>query len=233
MSAAIEDTLTHAIDVFSPRLFPYPTTSVLVDTNTVYRAIHFFSRREQLNDLLSLSKSHRVNLFFPEWGLSEVEEHLPEIATQTKRTIHWVTDTWVETIAPLIRIIPDVALTKPSALEADLVDPDDVPFLRAWDLLRPDWFLSTDNHIRVLDIVPEVTDERLGVLPTIIRLREYHTAEGDLYEILIGQSGLVLAGTAALYGLSTAALAIYNLLRRVPGKVYLLVALVIVGVLSL
>lgn len=192
-------------------LFPYSTTTLVIDTNVIFSELYFMIRKGvRETTLLTLARSKRVVLFFPEEKLYEIEEKFHKIAVNTSASDEAVRKLWENSYAPLLRFVPDLNPKETVVLETQLRDPDDKPFLRLASLLNPEWFLSQDKDLVDLGVAES------NYVKVSIDLREYHAGQSMVYTFQVGGQMFTLVGVAAIYAFYQTIRALWMVIKRLP-----------------
>ena len=145
------------------------------------------SARSYLHELID---SGIVMALAPRFLESEIEEHLPDIARDSRRPIEEVRQQWHDIRSRLCLYQPLSA----SDGMSDAVDPDDVPYKVACDELGADAVYSRDAHFRAMNVPV------LSATPNLI-LRNYARSSSVVMGVTLGSAFIVTISYASLYGL--------------------------------
>lgn len=206
-------------------LIPYAVTTVVVDSNILLGDLRYMLRKGQLTTLYKLAEAKRIVIFFPAECIHEIEDHFPKIAKESRATISEVHEKWNHTYYRLIRLVPELKPHVPVPLENDLRDPKDVPFLRLFSFLSPEWFLTQDKDLLSLEIGNN------NYVDISVDLRGYHVGESIMYTFSAYGAVITLSGVPIVNAFCDAIRSLYYLIKSLPNTIKLLCIVTIIAVL--
>ncbi|MFB5192320.1 PIN domain-containing protein [Alicyclobacillus fastidiosus] len=209
-------------------LFPYSTTTLVIDTNIVFSELYFMIRRNITSTtLLTLAQSKRIVLYFPKEKIYEIEDKLLKLAKETSTSEEVIRELWEQTYAGIIRFVPDLKPKESSVLESELRDPDDIPFLRLATFLAPEWFFSQDKDLADLGVAES------SYVKVSIDLREFHAGQSMMYSLIVGGQMFTIIGIGAIYAFCRTIRGLWTFLKQSPSWMkILLVAIILLAFTS-